>query len=132
MFILYVVNSYGKIAQRLLLGCNWSLFTAFSISTYYSVLISIYSVFISLFRLTFALFTFILPTSVLFCTYFEGGENICPHFSRVFCILNKCFLRPDLSPVTFLVALCCLIVRRLNLEVAINRLFHQQVKKKPG
>ena len=28
----------------------------------------------------------------------------------------------------FLVALCCLMVRRLNLEVATKRLLHQQVK----
>ena len=43
------------------------------------------------------------------------------------------FLRPDLSPrgygsTCFLVALCHLIVRRLNLEVATKRLLHQQVK----
>ena len=43
------------------------------------------------------------------------------------------FLRPDLSPWgyrdrCFLVALCHLIVRRLNLEVATKRLLHQQVK----
>ena len=43
------------------------------------------------------------------------------------------FHRPDLSPWgyrnrCFLVALCCLIVRRPNLEVATKRLLHQQVK----
>ena len=43
------------------------------------------------------------------------------------------FFRPDLSPWgyrnrCFLVALCCLIVRRPNLEVATKRLLHQQVK----
>ena len=43
------------------------------------------------------------------------------------------FLRPDLSPWgygnrCFLVALCHLIGRRLNLEVAIKTLLHQQVK----
>ena len=43
------------------------------------------------------------------------------------------FVRPDLSPCgywnrCFLVALCCLIVRRPNLEVATKRLFHQEVK----
>ena len=43
------------------------------------------------------------------------------------------FLRPDLSPWgygnrCFLVVLCCLIVRRPNLEVATKRLLHQQVK----
>ena len=43
------------------------------------------------------------------------------------------FLRPDLSPWEcrnrcFLVALCCLVVRRPNLEVATMRLFHHQVK----
>ena len=44
------------------------------------------------------------------------------------------FLRPDLSPWggyrnrCFLVALCCLIVRRLNLVVASKRLLNQQVK----
>ena len=43
------------------------------------------------------------------------------------------FLRPDLSPGgygnrCFLVALCRLIVRRPNLEVATKRLLHQQVK----
>ena len=44
-------------------------------------------------------------------------------FSDLTCCLgdtdwNKCFL----------VALCCLIVRRPNLEVATKRLLHQQVK----
>ena len=43
------------------------------------------------------------------------------------------FLRPDLSPQgygnrCFLVALCCHLVRRLNLEVATKRLLHKQVK----
>ena len=43
------------------------------------------------------------------------------------------FLRPDLSPWgygngCFLVALCHLIVRRQNWEVATRRLLHQQVK----
>ena len=38
------------------------------------------------------------------------------------------FLRPELSPWCFLVALCRLIVRRPELEVATKRLFHQQVK----
>ena len=43
------------------------------------------------------------------------------------------FLRPDLSPLgygnrCFLVALCHLIVRRPNLEVATKQLLHQQVK----
>ena len=43
------------------------------------------------------------------------------------------FLRSDLSPwrymnKCFLVTLCCLIVRRLNLEVATKRLLHQYVK----
>ena len=43
------------------------------------------------------------------------------------------FLRHDLSPYgyenrCFLVALCRLIVRRPNLEVATKRLLHQQVK----
>ena len=43
------------------------------------------------------------------------------------------FLRPDLSPWgysnrCFLVALCCLIVRRPNLEVVTKRSLHQQVK----
>ena len=43
------------------------------------------------------------------------------------------FLRPDLSPWgyrnrCFLVALCCLIVRRPNLEVSTKRRLHQQVK----
>ena len=43
------------------------------------------------------------------------------------------FLRPDLSlrgyrNRCFLVAVCCLIVRRLNLELAANRLLYQQVK----
>ena len=43
------------------------------------------------------------------------------------------FLRLDLSPWRywnrcFLVALCCLIVRRPNLKVATKRLLHQQVK----
>ena len=43
------------------------------------------------------------------------------------------FLRPNLSPWGyvnrfFLVALCCLIVRRMNLEVATKRLLHQLVK----
>ena len=43
------------------------------------------------------------------------------------------FLRPDLSPLgygnrCFLVGLCHLIVRRLNLEVATKRFFLQQVK----
>ena len=28
----------------------------------------------------------------------------------------------------FLVALCCMIVRRLNLEIVIKRLFHEEVK----
>ena len=42
------------------------------------------------------------------------------------------FLKPDLSPWgyrnrCFLVALCCLIVRRPNLKVATKRLLHQQV-----
>ena len=44
-----------------------------------------------------------------------------------------CFLRPDLSPWgysnrCFLVALCCLIARRSNLEVVSKRLLHQHVK----
>ena len=44
-----------------------------------------------------------------------------------------CFIRPDLWPRGYrnrcsLVALCCLIVRRRNLEVATKRLHHQQVK----
>ena len=41
------------------------------------------------------------------------------------------FLRPDLSPWgyrCFLVALCCFMLRRLNLEVATKSLLHQQVK----
>ena len=43
------------------------------------------------------------------------------------------FLRPNLSASgywnrCFLVALCRLIVRRLNLKVATNRLLHQQLK----
>ena len=43
------------------------------------------------------------------------------------------FFRPDLSPSVYgnrfsLFALCCLIVRRLKLEVATKRLLHQQVK----
>ena len=43
------------------------------------------------------------------------------------------FLRPNLSPWgyrnrCFLVALCPLIVRRLNLKIATKRLLHQQVK----
>ena len=43
------------------------------------------------------------------------------------------FLRPVLSPWAytnrcFLVALCCLIVRTPNLEVATKRLFHQHLK----
>ena len=43
------------------------------------------------------------------------------------------FLRPDLSPSgyrnrCFLVALCCLIVRRQNWRVATKRLLNQQVK----
>ena len=43
------------------------------------------------------------------------------------------FLRTGLSPggyknKCFLVALCCLIVRRPNLEVVTKRLLHQQVK----
>ena len=50
--------------------------------------------------------------------------DACPFFG---------FVRPDLSPRgsknrCFLVALCCLIVRRPNLEVATKRLLHQQVK----
>ena len=54
MFFFYVVNSYRKIVQRLLLGCDGSLFAAFSISTYpvsvsiccsnYANLTNIYSV----------------------------------------------------------------------------------------
>ena len=44
------------------------------------------------------------------------------------------FLRPDLSPSgyrnrCFLDPLCCLVVRRPNLEVVIKILLHQQVKK---
>ena len=35
----------------------------------------------------------------------------------------------DIEIGFFLVALCCLMVRRPNLEVATNRLCHQQVKK---
>ena len=43
------------------------------------------------------------------------------------------FLSRDLSPSgyrnrCFLVALCCLIVRRQNWKVAIKRILHQQVK----
>ena len=43
------------------------------------------------------------------------------------------FLRPDLSPWGYrnrcvLVALCCLIVRRPNVEVVTLRVLHQQVK----
>ena len=48
-------------------------------------------------------------------------------------IIFFCFLIPDLSPwgygySCFLVALCCLIVRRPKLQVAAKRLLHQQVK----
>ena len=54
--------------------------------------------------------------------------------------VNLYFLRlSQTQPVTFkiwefcfewcfLVALCCLIVRRLNLEIATTRLLHQQVE----
>ena len=52
------------------------------------------------------------------------------------CLSYFGFLRPDLSPreyrnKCFLVALCCLIVKRPNLEVATKRLLHQQ-EKIPG
>ena len=51
----------------------------------------------------------------------------------VWCLSFFGFTRPDLSPWgygnrCFLVALCCLIVRRPNLEVATKRLLYQQVK----
>ena len=59
-----------------------------------------------------------------------------PSFSAVISVdvyLFLAFLRSDQSPWGyrnrgFLVALCYLIVRRLNLEVATKRLLHQQVK----
>ena len=52
---------------------------------------------------------------------------------NTWCLSFFGFLRPDLSPWgygnrCFLVALCRLIVRRPNLEVATKRLLHQQVK----
>ena len=52
---------------------------------------------------------------------------------KCWCISVFGFFRLDLSPWgyrnrCFLVALCHMIVRRLNLEVATKRLLHQQVK----
>ena len=57
-----------------------------------------------------------------------GSCNYC------WCLSFFGFLRPDQSPWgygnrCFLVALCHLIVRRLNLEVTTKRLLRQQVKK---
>ena len=90
MFVFYVINSYSRVFQRLLLGCNWSPHLTIQ-------LVPIWS------RLVFVLVSLTCFGCNLLCILFRSacssflnslreGKYLPTFFNKVVCILNLCLL----------------------------------------